>query len=248
MSRASLSCGDCLKILACIPSNHIDFILCDPPFGITNAPWDEVIPFKPMWDELNRILKPSGACCIFGVEPFASSLRLSNWRDYRYDWIYEKTEAKGHLNAKKRPLSAHEVICVFYKKQPKYFPQKTQGHPRKTAKNDRSINSSELYGTQKGVTSYNSTERYPRSVITFKTDKQKNNQHSTQKPIALLEYLIKTYTEEGDSVLDFAMGSGSTGVAAINLNRNFYGIEIDPKKCERAVKWISQVEQEKGNL
>jgi|SRR3990167_931614 len=220
----SLIWGDCLEKMKMIAPNSIDLILTDPPYGTTQCKWDVVIPFVPMWQQIERVRKESAAVLLFGSEPFSSFLRCSNIKNFKYDWIYEKTEAKGHLNAKKQPLRAHEIISVFYKSS--YSPIKTQDCKLKEAKNvNRASKQSELYGEQKTVTSYSSTERYPRSVIKFKTDKQKQNFHPTQKPVALLEYMIKTYTKENDTVLDFTMGSGSTGVACKKLNRKFIGIE-----------------------
>ncbi len=173
---------------------------------------------------------------LFGAEPFSSKLRCSNIDEYRYDWIWEKTQATGHLDAKKRPMRAYENICVFYAKQPTYNPIKTKGHKRKvsTAHHKRNTNTGDIYGKCDNFADYDSTERYPRNVLKFSTDKQKYNLHPTQKPVALLEYLIKTYTNEGDTVLDFTMGSGSTAIACMNTNRKFIGIELDDKYFEIA--------------
>lgn len=211
-----------------IPDGSIDSIITDPPYGTTRCKWDTIIPFDEMWEQLNRIIKPNGSIILFGSEPFSSLLRTSNLKYYKYDWIWEKTSATGHLNAKKQPMRAHEIISVFYKKQPTYNPQKTKGHVRKVSKAEHKINSkeSDVYNKGQKLTSYDSTERYPRNVIKFPTDKQKSALHPTQKPVALMEYLVLTYTNEGEIVLDFTMGSGSTGIACINTNRNFIGIEI----------------------
>lgn len=231
--------GDCIELMKGLPDNSIDMVLVDPPYGTTNCKWDSIIDFNLMWKQLKRVIKSNGAILIFGQNPFTSSLIMSNPKLYRYCWIWEKTEATGHLNAKKMPMKSHENISVFYKKLPTYNPQKTDGHVRKTAINvDRSKIQSELYGEEKGITSYDSTERFPRSILKFSTDKQKNNLHPTQKPVKLLEYFIRTYTDENQTVLDFTMGSGSTGVACKNLNRNFIGIEKDGKYFQIAKERI----------
>ena len=238
-------CGDCLEIMKEIPDGSIDMVLTDPPYGTTACKWDSVIPFDLMWEQLNRIIKPNGAIVLFGSEPFSSALRMSNIKNYKYDWMWEKPTATGYLNAKKQPMRAYENISVFYKTQPTYNPIKTQGHKRKVSSAisrgksiERAIGKSKVYNNENSekITDYNSTERYPRNVITFSTDKQKSKLHPTQKPVALMEYLIKTYTNEGETVLDFAMGSGTTGVACKNLNRKFIGIEISPEYCAIAQK------------
>lgn len=205
----------------------VDAIITDLPYGTTKCPWDIRIPFKPMWERIDSILKPNGAVVLFGAEPFSSMLRMSNLKNYKYDWVWEKTTVTGHLNAKKQPMRCAENISVFYAKPPTYNPQKTDGHPRKVSSADHKRNSAKTaaYGDH-GLSSYDSTERYPRQIlVTFKTDKQTDSVHTTQKPVALMEYLIKTYTNEGETVLDFTMGSGSTGVASVNTNRGFIGIE-----------------------
>lgn len=217
--------GDCIELMKSIPDKSIDMILCDLPFGITKAEWDIPLDFDLLWKEYNRIIKDNGAICLFAAEPFASKLRLSNLKMYKYDWIWDKVKSTGFFNAKKQPLRCHEAICVFYKKQCTYNPQKTSGHPRKTA--SRKKIGTTLYNSGDKETVYDSTERYPRSIQIFSSDVQKSALHPTQKPVALLEYLIKTYTNEGETVLDNCMGSGSTGVACINTNREFIGIELD---------------------
>lgn len=208
--------------------------------GTTACSWDSVIPFPEMWQRLNKLIKPNGAIVLFGSEPFSSALRMSNIKNYKYDWVWEKPTATGHLNAKKMPMKANEVISIFYDKQPTYNPQKTQGHERKisTATHKRNSTKTEVYSNH-GLTSYDSTERYPRTVIKFKTDKQKSAVHPTQKPVALMEYLIKTYTNENELVLDFTMGSGTTGVACKNLGRDFIGIEMDSSYYDIAANRIN---------
>ena len=223
--------GDCLKIMPTIPNKSIDMVLCDLPYGTTNCKWDSVIDLSKLWNEYERIIKDNGAIVLTAQTPFDKVLGASNLKLLRYEWIWEKTSATGHLNAKKMPMKAHENILVFYKNLPTYNPQKTTGHKRKTSKAEHKTNciESEVYNKGQKLTTYNSTERYPRSVLLFASDKQKIKLHSTQKPLSLMEYLIETYTNEGDTVLDNAAGSGTTGVACKKLNRRFIGIENNDK-------------------
>ena len=235
--------GDCLEVMKEIEAGSIDAIITDPPYGTTACKWDSVIDFELMWEQLNRIIKPNGAIVLFGAEPFSSSLRMSNVRNYKYDWVWEKTQATGHLNAKRQPLRSNELISVFYKKQCTYNPQKTQDHkPMNSGVRKLSVqNKTEVYGrATKELPFGGNTDRCPRTNIVFKSDKQKNYAHPTQKPFALMEYLIKTYTNEGETVLDFTMGSGSTGVACVNTKRNFIGIEMDDKYFEIAEDRIKE--------
>lgn len=220
--------GDCLEKMKSIDNGSVDMILTDPPYGTTKCKWDTVIDLDLMWEELKRIVKPNGAIVLMAQTPFDKVLGASNLPMLKYEWIYEKPAATGHLNAKKMPMKAHENILVFYSKLPTYNPQMTHGHPRKVSNTTRhEKDNSECYGGQKGTKNYNSTSRYPRSVQVFSSDKQKSKLHPTQKPVALMEYLIETYTNESETVLDFTMGSGTTGVAACNLSRKFIGIESD---------------------
>lgn len=219
-----------------LPDNSIDLILTDPPYGTTRCKWDTVIPYDPMWQECLRVAKPNAAILLFGSGMFTANTMLSAPKNlWRYNLIWHKTTSTGFLNANKMPLRAHEDIMVFYSKLPVYNPQKTTGHTRKvsTAKHKRNSKKPDIYGDYE-LSTYDSTERFPTSVLTFKTDKQKEALHPTQKPVALLENLIKTYSNEGDTVLDFAMGSGSTGIACINTGRGFAGIEKDPKRFDDA--------------
>lgn len=220
--------GDCLEKMRDIPDDSVDMVLTDPPYGTTACKWDSIIPLELMWEQLQRVTKVDGAIVMTASQPFTSILVCSNLKMFKESLVWEKTTATGHLNAKRRFMRAHEDICVFYKKPPTYNPQKTTGHPRKISSAKSKVNSkaTECYGRH-GLTSYDSTERYPRSVILTSTDKQKSKLHPTQKPVTLMEHLIKTYTNEGDKVLDFTMGSGTTGVACKNLNRSFIGIELD---------------------
>ena len=220
--------GDCIEQMHEIPDGSVDMVLTDPPYGTTACKWDSIIPLEPMWEQLKRIIKPNGAIVMTASQPFTSVLICSNMNWFKESLVWEKTTATGHLNANRKIMRAHEDICVFYKKQPTYNPQKTKGHPRKVSSADskKSCKATDCYGKH-GLTSYDSTERFPRSVIKTSTDKQKSKLHPTQKPVSLMQYLIKTYTNEGETVLDFTMGSGTTGVACVNLNRNFIGIELD---------------------
>lgn len=230
--------GDCLDSMKDIPDASIDMILCDLPFGTTKCKWDIIIPFDKLWNEYNRIIKGNGAIALFGNNPFSSLLITSNLKSYRYDWIIEKTNATGHLNAKKMPMKAHELVHIFYKKPPVYIPQMTTGHKRKTSV--RRKNETQVYGDHLKTYSYDSTERYPRSVQTFQWDKQKEALHSTQKPVLLYEYFIKTYTREGETVLDNCAGSGTIGIASINTGRKYIGIELNPTEHQKAVKRIEK--------
>uniref|UniRef100_A0AAU8HZ45 DNA methyltransferase n=1 Tax=Klebsiella phage FKP3 TaxID=3231233 RepID=A0AAU8HZ45_9CAUD len=222
--------GDCLERMKEIPDGSVDMILCDPPYGTTACKWDTVIPFEPMWEQLKRVIKPNGAIVLFGSEPFSSMLRVSNITMFKYDWIWNKNKGSGHLNAKRMPMKYHENISVFYSKPCNYNSQDSSGHkPMNYARNKQN----NINGKHKSViNNKGTTKRKPRSVLEFSvvnndgtTDGGKF--HPTQKPVALLEYLIKTYTQEGESVLDFTMGSGSTGVACMNTDRKFIGIELD---------------------
>ena len=218
--------GDCLERMKEIPDHSVDMILADPPYGTTKCIWDSVIDLDLMWEQIARVIKPSAAVVLTSQTPFDKVLGCSNLSQLKYEWIWEKTSATGHLNAKKMPMKAHENVLVFYSKAPTYNPQKTDGHKRKTSTTGKTYHS-DCYGQEAARPFYDSTERYPRTVQVFPRDTQKTKLHPTQKPVALMEYLIKTYTNEGETVLDFTMGSGTTGVAAKNLNRSFIGIEID---------------------
>ena len=235
--------GDCLELMNDIPEKSVDCIITDLPYGTTQCKWDTIIPFEPLWKQYNRIIKDNGAIVLFGTEPFSSHLRLSNLKNYKYDWIWDKVKGTGFLNAKRQPMRNHELISVFYKKQCTYNPQKTYGHKMKKSYRSKDLQT-DVYGEMKNDYTYESTERYPRSIQVFLTDTQNSSLHPTQKPVALIEYLIKTYTNEGELVFDSCMGSGTTGVACINTNRRFIGIELDNNYFEIAKNRISEVEQE----
>ena len=221
--------GDCLDIMQKIRGESIQMILCDLPYGTTaRNEWDKKIPLEPLWDEWLRILKPNGVIALWSQMPFTAELIMSRPQLFRYEWIIEKTHATGFLNAKKMPLKCHEQILVFYKKLPLYNPQKTTGHsPTHYAKRTVEVsNRNEIYNKMnKEIISGGATDRYPRDVLRFKWDTQKSSLHPTQKPVECLEYFIKTYTNEGDVVLDNTMGSGSTIIASINTKRKYIGFE-----------------------
>ena len=217
--------GDCLDILPQIPDKSIDMVLCDLPFGTTKNKWDCPINLPKLWEQYERVAKDTTAICLFAQTPFDKILGCSNLDMLRYEWIWEKTTATGHLNAKKMPMKAHENILVFYKNLPIYNPQKTTGHKPVHSYMKHQDDGSNYGKTKIGISGGGSTERYPRDVLLFPTDKQKEALHPTQKPVALCEYLIKTYTNEGALVLDCCAGSGTTGVACKNLNRKYILIE-----------------------
>ena len=239
MSEIKLYNGDCLELMKDIPDKSIDMILCDLPYGTTALSWDSIIPFEPLWEQYERIIKDNGIIALFGVEPFTSLLITSNLSMYRYSWIWKKETATGHLNANYKPLNITEDICIFSKgtvgslsKNPiKYYPlglkevnKQKKNNPNSTWRKNKGYNTSnnKLNSDKPFIQKYTG---YPNNILEFKRDKEKL--HPTQKPVALLEYLIKTYTNEGDIVLDNTMGSGSTGVACVNTKRNFIGMELD---------------------
>lgn len=221
--------GDCLEVMKTIPDGSIDAIITDPPYGTTACKWDSVIPFEPMWAELKRIIKSNGAIVLFCSQPFTSALIMSNLKMFKYQWIWDKKFAGNFVTANKRPLNTFEEIVVFYDKQPTYNPQKikrdkpiTSGkrcHPRNRTGTEKNI----TYQAEKKIYDY----KHPTTIISIPRQIGKGTIHPTQKPIEIMEYLIKTYTQENETVLDFTMGSGTTGVACKNLNRNFIGIELD---------------------
>ena len=202
----------------------MDLVLCDLPYGTTKNKWDKCIPLEKLWPEYKRVVKKNGAIVLFAQSPFDKVLGASNLDMLKYEWIWEKPQGTGHLNAKKMPMKSHENILVFYRQHPKYNPQLEWGTPYTSTAGSNSTN----YGKQKdSVTSISDGRRYPKDVLRFSKAETDKHLHPTQKPVALLEYLIKTYTDSGDTVLDNCMGSGSTGVACVNTNRRFIGIELD---------------------
>ena len=240
ITEECLRCGDCLEVLKDLQTGSMDMVLCDPPYGTTACKWDSVIPLEPMWEQLKRVCKPNGAIVMTASQPFTSALVMSNVKDFKYDWTWRKPKGTGHLNAKKMPMRDKEDIVVFYQKQCTYNPQFGQGTPYKNkAGKDHSSSSSmtDSYGAYTNFRNDSDGKRYPKQVLDIPVV-ERGSVHPTQKPIALMEYLIKTYTEENEWVLDFTMGSGTTGVACRNTNRNFIGIEKDPEYFEIAKKRI----------
>tara|TARA_R110001606_G_scaffold169273_1_gene314221 strand:+ start:1113 stop:1859 length:747 start_codon:yes stop_codon:yes gene_type:complete len=238
--------GDCLELMKAIPSGSIDAIITDPPYGTTACKWDSVIDFTLMWEQLNRIIKPNGAIVLFGSEPFSSALRMSNIKDYKYDWVYQKKVPSNFAVAKYQPMKYHENVLVFSKKKHNYYPIKEEreggGKQRQKYKYTNG-KVGDFIGMKNKTVLHTEELRYPSSVQKF-NNKAKGDvgKHSTQKPIALMEYLIKTYTNENETVLDFTMGSGSTGVACVNTKRNFIGIEQDENYFDIAKKRIKEAE------
>ena len=230
--------GDCLELLKTIPDSSVDMILCDLPYGTTKNKWDALIDLNLMWCELDRVCKTNAAKLFFAQTPFDKVLGLSNIQELRYEWIWEKESGTGFLNSKKMPLKNHENILAFYKKLPYYNPIMRKGFKSYTCKQGSGSDSWNYNKDSGGYISQSNGDRYPISVLRFGRDREKL--HPTQKPVALLEYLIKTYTQENETVLDFTMGSGSTGVAAKNLNRKFIGIELDQNYFEIAKKRIQE--------
>jgi site-specific DNA-methyltransferase (adenine-specific) len=220
--------GDCLEVMKDIPDQSVDLILCDLPYGTTQNKWDSVIPLDLLWPQYKRIAR--GAIVLTAQAPFDKVLGASNFGMLKYEWIWQKESGSGHLNAKKAPLKDHENVLVFYSSQPTYNPQMREGFKPYTQKQGTTKSSN--YGSQTGAVTESKGERYPLTVIRFQRDKEKV--HPTQKPVALMEYLIRTYTNEGDTVLDNCMGSGTTGVACTNTGRRFIGIERDEKYFEIA--------------
>ena len=241
-----LRLGDCLEVMKLIPDGSIDAIITDPPYGTTACKWDSVIDFDLMWEQLNRIIKPNGAIVLFGSEPFSSSLRMSNIKNYKYDWKWDKDQAGNFANAKRHPLKTYEDIIVFNSKI--YNPQMTNADPKNIRPISDGAKVSITGMVQKHSKDYNAKKRYPKAILKYSTNMAECNKihrlHPTQKPIALMEYLIKTYTNEGETVLDFTMGSGSTGVAAKNLKRNFIGIEQDENYFKIATDRINKEEKQ----
>ncbi|HCT4330319.1 site-specific DNA-methyltransferase [Morganella morganii] len=232
--------GCCFDVLPTIESGTIDMVCADIPYGTTQCKWDSVLNLQRMWEELYRVAKPEAAIVLFSAQPFTSVLVASNIRDWKTEWIWEKTHATGFLNAKRQPLRAHENIQVFYRKPPVYNPQMTHGHERKTS--SRGEPKTEVYGAATKMVSYDSTSRYPRDVQKFPSDKQKNGGlHPTQKPVSFVQYLIETYSNQGETVLDFTMGSGTAAIASKNSGRRFIGIERELQYYKIAKQRVNEL-------
>tara|TARA_R110000782_G_scaffold132271_1_gene224215 strand:+ start:256 stop:990 length:735 start_codon:yes stop_codon:yes gene_type:complete len=229
--------GDCLTEMQKIQSCSVDAIITDPPYGTTACKWDSVIDFDLMWEQLNRIIKPNGAIVLFGSEPFSSALRMSNIKNYKYDWYWKKNKKTNFLNSRKMPMGQIETISVFFDKLGNTYNPIMQKRTSQKAGNKK-YGKTEVYGKQDAEYKDNQSDFIlPSHLIEINTER---GLHPTQKPVALMEYLIKTYTNENETVLDFTMGSGSTGVAAKNLNRSFIGIEQDPNYFKIAEERINK--------
>ena len=234
--------GDCLELMRDIPDGSVDLILTDPPYGTTQNKWDSVINLEAMWKEVWRVLKPNGACVLFSAQPYTSVLVASQIKYYKYEWVWVKNLKTGNLNARRMPMGGHETLQVFYKKPPAYNPQKRKRTTEVKSGNKFNSKTSN-YGTQKEeYLDRQSDEINPDTVLLqFKCVHNSSGKvHPTQKPVDLLEYLIKTYTQENETVLDFTFGSGSTGVACVNTNRSFVGIELDENYFNIAEKRIQE--------
>ena len=229
MNKIDLLQGDCLELMKDIPDGSIDMILADLPYGTTACKWDDVIPFDLLWEQYNRVIKDNGAIVLTASLPFTSTLISSNLKGYKYNWVWEKSKASNFVQVKNQPLKNFEDICIFTKdgKKANYYPQMTAGEPYKPRAGKKKT---EVYNEIPNHTFRNGSKglRYPKAVQYFKTSESEGKvYHPTQKPVALFEYLIKTYTNEGEIVIDNVMGSGTTGIACKNLNRNFIGMELD---------------------
>lgn len=233
--------GDCLEPMKDIPDGSVDMVLADLSYGTTACKWDICIPFEPLWEQYHRLVKPAGAIVLFGSEPFSTALRHSNLKEFRYDWIWEKEQGANFMLCKYQPYKVHEVISVFSRDRHLYNPQMTVGAPYVSGKGT----SGDITRNVEKKQTVNTGTRYPRSILRFNTDKARGV-HPTQKPVALLEYLIHTYTNEGETVLDNCIGSGSTGVACVNTGRNFIGMELDPGYFETAKRRIEEAEKAVG--
>lgn len=221
----NLMLGDCLDRMSEIPDGSVDLVLTDPPYGTTACKWDAVIPFAPMWAHVWRVLKADGAAVFMASQPFSSALVMSAAKQFRHEWVWHKNKATGHLNAKIMPMKAHESVLVFSRSKPFYSPQMTDGH--KPMNGYTQTSNGDCYGSTKRPSGGGSTRRYPRSVQEFPVvnNDDPGKTHATQKPVPLMEYLVRTYSRDTGVVLDFAMGSGTTGEACINSGRSFIGIE-----------------------
>lgn len=234
--------GDCIKLMKNIPDKSIDMVLCDLPYGTTSCQWDIIIPFGGLWEQYHRIIKPNGVVVLFGQEPFSSVLRLSNIKEFKYDWYWEKERLTNISQVKHRAGKTVETISVFYNKQCIYNPQMQEYHgkPRSNKVKNGKLGILTDHQTKKVFEYKDNCLRYPTQVLRFQRDCLTSNLHPTQKPVALLEYLIKTYTKEHETILDNCMGSGSTGVACINTNRNFIGMELNEEYFKIAKERIER--------
>ena len=254
MDTIQLYQGDCLEVMDKLIEQGIkvDAIITDPPYGTTACKWDSVIPFDEMWVRLNKLIKPNGAIILFGCEPFSSKLRCSNLKNYKYDWKWDKVVGSNFVNAKRMPLKIYEDVCVFYEKQPTYNPQMTErDKDKKRTRGNSRLKENQINSiTQIKISKHDDCNlKYPVNKLLYnRLEKELNSKyvlHPTQKPVSLLMYLVRTYTNENEVVLDFTMGSGSTGVACVNTNRKFIGIELDDKYFDVAKE---RIEEARNNI
>lgn len=241
MQHFEIKQGDCLKLMKEIPEKSIDLILCDLPYGTTDAPWDKIIDFKSLWIEYERILKPDGVSCLFSAQPFTTKLIKSNFKDFKYCWYWLKNNKTGFAYARYQPMRQIEEICVFYKKAGRYKPQGLKKYKGPDRSKEKIM--TEIY-TMRGHKKQQKYTNYPTHILKYNSVSSNERVHSTQKPVDLLKYLIKTYTKEGETVFDSCMGSGSTGIAAIETGRRFIGFEKNEKYFNIAAQRIS----EKGGI
>jgi site-specific DNA-methyltransferase (adenine-specific) len=240
----TIICGDSLEVMRYMPDNSVDMVLADPPYGTTACKWDSIIPLEPMWEQLKRLIKPNGAIVMTASQPFTTTLIASNMKMFKYCWVWDKTTAKGHLVAKIRPMQQNEDVVVFGQNKINYYPIIVD-RPKNKIKTGVEGKRTEIMGGESKGYKKTYTQWYPKTILKFKTER---GFHPTQKPVALMEYLIKTYTNEGETVLDFAMGSGTTGVACVNLGRKFIGIEKDEKYFKIAENRIKELEKGQKGL
>ena len=252
MTHCTLINADCLEAMRDIPDGSVDMVLTDPPYGTTACKWDSVIPFEPMWEQLKRITKKNGAIVLTASQPFTSALIMSNVKMFRHSFVWDKVSPTGHLNAKIKPLLRHEDVAVFSQAKHgsmEYYPQMRTGKYRnKSPKRSTDGVQGRCYGVVDHKADNYNDQYYPTSIYQHSTGNRLNKQHPTQKPVALMEYLIRTYTNEGETVLDFTMGSGTTGVACKNLNRSFIGIEMDADYFAAASQRIGETPLPIGDL
>ena len=240
---------DCLTGMQRIPDGSVDCIICDLPYGTTACKWDSVIPLDKLWEQYNRVIKPHGAIVLFGQEPFSTILRMSNLDNWKYDWIWDKKSKQGFLNAKKRPLKQHELISVFSNGTPVYYPQMIKkGKPRnKQSYNKRVGDGDGCYGKFENIKTEPNNDYYPSTILEFSNAVQTDKVHPTQKPVDLIAYLIRTYSNPGDTILDNTIGSGTTAVAALREKRHFIGFELNRDYYDIALRRI-KLEQQQQTL
>jgi site-specific DNA-methyltransferase (adenine-specific) len=231
--------GDCLERMLEIPDGSVDMVLCDLPYGTTACKWDTVIPFEPLWTQYRRVCKKNAAIVLTASQPFTSALVMSNVKEFKYAWVWEKSNPSNIANCNRMVMKYHEDVCVFYADQPTYIPQKWQGKPNHGRGKMNGTRAGSIHNSGMLCVDDFSGEKHPKSIIRVENPRVKN-QHPTQKPVALMEYLIRTYTNPGELVLDNTMGSGTTGVACMNTDRRFIGIERDPEYFRIAEERIQQ--------